>query len=658
MQNRIVIEDIKPSFSPNGLASKGSVGENIEISAIVICDGHESLNSNLLFKHEKERRWQKVPLSSIGNDTWVTHIRPSTIGEYLFTFEADVDEWKNCKEGLLLKLNADVLEKIDIENALSYLESCLPQLSRVGARILNEQMNLLQVYMSHPQNKDLANILKHQKIDKVLTGLKSPFYFRCPTIYKIRIEPKLAQMGAWYEFFPRSNFSKKDLHGTFRTAETMLEYVAELGFDVVYLPPIHPVGSRNRKGKNNKLQSGADDVGSPWAIGNSEGGHKSINPELGTLHDFLKFNKKAEQLGLKIALDIAFQCSPDHPYIKEHPEWFKKRADGSIQYAENPPKKYEDIYPFDFFCEDRENLWLELKSIFDFWIENGITIFRVDNPHTKPFSFWQWLIQEIKQKYPEVIFLAEAFTRPHVMYYLAKIGFSQSYTYFTWRTTKNEIETYLKELTNAECAAFFRPNFWPNTPDILSGRLRDGHRNDFRIRFILASTLSSNYGIYGPAFELCVSAPRDGESEEYLNSEKYELKNWNIYDEKSLSPLIKKINKIRKQNSVFSNLKNLRFHPTENENLIAYSNFTHEEGFLILTIVNLSSTDKQEGLLHFGQNQHGYSSNDEFEVEDLLNDKVFSWQGETHYIALDPHETCAHLLRMTIPHIKKLSGVS
>jgi len=419
-----------------------------------------------------------------------------------------------------------------------------------------------------------------------------------------------------------------------------------MGFDVLYLPPIHPIGRINRKGRNNNPVSSDDDIGSPWAIGSAEGGHKSIHPQLGTIEDFRRLIQAAKDSGMEIALDIAFQCTPDHPYVKEHPEWFRWRPDGTVQYAENPPKRYEDIYPLNFESSNWRELWEELKGVILFWVGQGVRIFRVDNPHTKPFAFWEWIIKEVKSQYPDVIFLAEAFTRPKVMYRLAKLGFTQSYTYFAWRNAKWELEQYFKELTQSEVREFFRPSLWPNTPDILTEYLQTGGRPAFIIRLILAATLAANYGIYGPAFELCENRPLRQGSEEYLNSEKYEIRTWDIERPDSLKPLIARVNQIRRENPALARNDRLRFHTIHNTQIIAYSKTTEDLANMIVVVVNLDPHYTQSGWLELPLDYFGLDPQQTFQAHDLLTDERYLWQGPRNYIELNPHIMPAHILRI------------
>jgi starch synthase (maltosyl-transferring) len=419
-----------------------------------------------------------------------------------------------------------------------------------------------------------------------------------------------------------------------------------MGFDVLYLPPIHPIGVTHRKGKNNSPTAGPNDPGSPWAIGSPDGGHKAIHPQLGTTKDFRNLLEKARSYGLEIALDLAFQCSPDHPYVKEHREWFKIRPDGSVQYAENPPKKYQDIFPLEFETDQWGPLWQELKSVILYWIEQEVRIFRVDNPHTKPFVFWEWLISEIQADYPDVIFLAEAFTRPKPMYRLAKLGFTQSYTYFAWRSTKTELEEYFTELTHSDVREYFRPNLWPNTPDILTAELQHGGRPAFMARFVLASTLGASYGIYGPAFELCEDRPREAGSEEYLNSEKYEIKQWEIERTDSLKEVIGLVNRIRRENPALHRDESLHFHPTDNDQLICYSKSTPDGSNVILVVVNLSPYHTHSGWVQLDLDHLWLDPAHPFQVQDQLTNAYYRWDGPRNYIEINPHSAPAHIFRV------------
>jgi starch synthase (maltosyl-transferring) len=466
-----------------------------------------------------------------------------------------------------------------------------------------------------------------------------------PKELRVTVDPLLARFSAWYELFPRS-LGTEGKHGTFKDCEAALPRIAELGFDILYLPPIHPIGKSFRKGKNNNPKCQPGEPGSPWAIGSSEGGHKSIHPELGSVDDFRRLIEKARGHKIEIAMDIAFQCAPDHPYIKEHPDWFLKRPDGSIQYAENPPKKYEDIVPFNFECDDWRGLWGELKSVFEFWIQQGIRVFRVDNPHTKPFAFWEWCISGLKRKNPDLIFLSEAFTRPRVMYRLAKLGFTQSYNYFPWRNTKTELTDYLTEITRPPVSDFLRYNLWPNTPDILTQFLQSGGREAFMIRLVLAATLGASYGIYGPAFELCENAPREPDTEEYLNSEKYEIRQWDLNTPQNLAGLITRLNKIRRENPALQSDTGLRFHRTDNDQLLAYTKMTPDKSDILLIVVNLNPNYTHSGWLELPLDEFEMDTGRTFQMHDLLTDTRFFWHGSRNYVELNPRRLPAHVLRL------------
>ena len=462
------------------------------------------------------------------------------------------------------------------------------------------------------------------------------------------VDPPRARFSAWYEMFPRATAGKK--HGTFKDCEARLAYVADLGFDILYFPPIHPIGVTRRKGPNNSTTSGPGDPGSPWAIGSKEGGHKAIHPQLGTEEDFRSLVRTARAGGIEIALDIAFQCSPDHPYVTEHPEWFRHRPDGTVQYAENPPKKYQDIYPFNFESDAWQELWAELKSIFDHWIAQGVRVFRVDNPHTKPFAMWEWMIGEIKAAHPDVIFLSEAFTRPKIMHRLAKLGYTQSYTYFAWRNTKAELTEYFTELTQSASREYFRPNVWPNTPDILTAQLQTGGRPAFMTRLTLAATLSANYGIYGPAFELLEHEPRETGSEEYLHSEKYEIRNWDLDHPDSLQAFIAQVNRIRRENPALHEDWRLVFHAIDNDQLICYSKSTADRSNVILVVVNLDPRFKQSGWLDLVLPELGMAPERAYQAHDLLTGARYTWRGPRNYVELDPRKLPAHILRLEAAH--------
>ncbi len=519
---RIVIADVKPEIDCGVFPIKRVAGEKVVVTADIYADGHDSVSARLLYKGPKHTVWNEIRMCFIENDRWSGEFPVEDIGVYYYTIQGWVDHFRTWQMDLRKKADSGQNITGDVLVGVALIENIMGRASDMDRQKLLGYAELLR---SGTDTETIVSSALDQGLgDLVARYLDAEFISVYGKELRVVVDRPRALFSSWYEMFPRS-CSQDEKHGTFRDCEAMLPDIAQMGFDVLYFPPIHPIGESMRKGKNNTLVVGSDEVGSPWAIGSGKGGHKAVHPDLGTVEDFQRFITKAKEYGLEVAMDLALQCSPDHPYVKEHPEWFRWRPDGTVQYAENPPKKYEDIIPFNFETEQGDALWNELKSIVLFWIEKGIRIFRVDNPHTKPFVFWQWLLQELKTDYPDIIFLSEAFTRPKVMYHLAKLGFTQSYTYFTWRNTKSEIMRYIHELTTTDVREYFRPNFWPNTPDILPEHLQFGGRNAFMMRLVLAATLSSSYGIYGPAFELVVNEALPGK-EEYLDSEKYELKRW------------------------------------------------------------------------------------------------------------------------------------
>jgi starch synthase (maltosyl-transferring) len=578
------------------------------------------------------------------NDRWEGSFEVNELGYYRYTIEAWVDRFKTWRSDVMKKVQAGVDVSLELIMGADLVDEAAARAQGADAR----KMKGLAGFLRAPQEEksrvalllgDELAVLMERYCDRRL----STRYEKEPAVIVDR--PK-AQFSTWYEMFPRSCSKEPGKQGTFNDCEERLAYIASMGFDVLYLPPINPIGITNRKGKNNTPGAGPNDPGSPWAIGSHEGGHMAVHPQLGTLEDFRHLVEKAKEVGIEIALDLALQGTPDHPYVKEHPEWFRRRPDGTIQFAENPPKKYEDIYPFNFESDKWRELWEEAKRIAFFWIEQGVAIFRVDNPHTKPFAFWEWLIDEVKRARPDVFFLSEAFTRPKVMYDLAKLGFSQSYTYFAWRNTKWELTQYLSELTQTEAREFFRPNLWPNTPDILTEYLQMGGRPAFMTRFILAATLGSNYGIYGPAFEICENRAREVGSEEYLDSEKYEIRHWDIESPESLRRLIAMVNGIRRDNPALQHNWNLRFHRIDNEQLICYSKHTDDMSNIILVVVNLDVHHTHSGWLELPLDLFGLELRQSYQAHDLLSGARYLWYGSRNYVEIDPHVAPAHIFRI------------
>jgi len=642
-RRRVVIERVSPEVDCARFAIKRVAGEKVTVEADVFADGHDQVACRILFWLDGAQP-QSAPMQPLTNDRWRGEFTVEQVGRYSYTVEGWIDRFSSWRSGLEKKVSASQDVRVDLLMGAEMVEGAAGRARGEDAEFLRAWARRLRENSGAPAEGSHALEEELLRVMELYPDLQ--FANRYEKQLTLIVDREKAAFSAWYEVFPRSCSSQPGRHGTLRDCEGWLPYIAEMGFDVVYLPPVHPIGHAFRKGKNNAVVAEPGDVGSPWAIGSAEGGHKSVQPELGTLADFRHFVSRAKEHGLEVALDIAFQGTPDHPYVREHRAWFRERPDGTIQYAENPPKKYQDIYPLDFETSDWRALWQELKSVFEFWIEQGVHIFRVDNPHTKPFAFWEWLIGELKQEYPGVLFLAEAFTRPHVMYRLAKLGFSQSYTYFTWRNTKQELTDYFNELTQTELREYFRPNLWPNTPDILSEFLQVGGRAAFMVRLILAATLGSSYGIYGPAFELCENVPVQAGSEEYLHSEKYELKHRDLHSSASLKDLIARVNGIRKNNRALQRNRNLRFHGTDNPALICYSKTTDDRSNVIVTIVNLDCFNVQTGWVNLDLGSLGLDSDHAFQAHDLLGGGQYLWQGARNYIALTPETLPAHILRV------------
>ncbi|MGH7854055.1 MAG: alpha-1,4-glucan--maltose-1-phosphate maltosyltransferase [Candidatus Binatia bacterium] len=641
---RVIIEGVAPEIDGGQFPVKRTRGETVTVEADIFVDGHEVISAALLFRREQDKEWREAPMAALVNDRWRGVFVADDIGRYLYTVTAWVDRFKSWRGDLGKKAEAGTHTDLDMLAGAQLIEDTG---KRAGgdAKRLNDRAKSLRDKKQSLSDK-LALALSDDLDQLIEQYPDRTFATKYSKDLAVVVDREKTRFGSWYEMFPRSCASAPGRHGTLKDCENLLPYVASMGFDVLYLPPLHPIGRTHRKGKNNAVVSSANDPGSPWAIGAQAGGHKSIHADLGTLEDFKSLVKKAETFGIEVALDLAFQCSPDHPYVKEHPQWFRQRPDGSVQYAENPPKKYQDIYPLDFASEEWRELWQELLSVAQFWIEQGIRIFRVDNPHTKPLPFWQWLIDEVKKKNPEVIFLAEAFTRPKVMYRLAKLGFSQSYTYFAWRNTKPELTGYFTELTRSEVREYFRPNLWPNTPDILNEYLQFGGRPAFMVRLVLAATLGASYGIYGPAFELLEDRPREPASEEYLDSEKYEIKNWNREKPDSLKDFIGRVNRIRKENPALHSDGSLRFHEVDNEQIICYTKQSEDLGNVIAVVVNLDPHHAQTGWVKIPIETLQLDRDESYQAHDLLTGARFLWHGERNYVELNPQTAPAHILRI------------
>jgi starch synthase (maltosyl-transferring) len=643
-RKRVVIESVEPEIDAGRYPIKRIVGDSVAVEADVFADGHDHVAARLLFRFDELPAWSMVPMRPVGNDRWRAEFPVARMGEYVYTVAGWIDHFDTWRSDLEKRIAAGQDIRVDLLNGAQLVEEAAERAGRDDAGELRRWATQLR-------STDDVDVAQTAALDPALATtmaahLDPAMESRYERELRVTVDREKARYSAWYEIFPRSTAMEPGGHGTFKDCEARLDYIARLGFDVLYLPPIHPIGQSFRKGKNNSTAAELDDSGSPWAIGAKEGGHTAIHPELGTLQDFRHLLLAAADKGIELALDIAFQCSPDHPWVTEHPAWFRHRADGTIQYAENPPKKYQDIYPLDFESSDWQALWDALRDVFLFWLEQGVRIFRVDNPHTKAFPFWEWCIAELKREYPDALFLAEAFTRPRVMQRLARLGFSQSYTYFTWRNTKQELTEYFTELTQTRVREYMRPNLGPNTPDILHETLQIGGRPAFISRIALAATLGPNYGVYGPAYELLENKPLRPGSEEYLNSEKYEIRHWDLDAPHSIAGIMANINRARRENPALHASHNLHFHPTDNPYLIAYSKSSADDGNIVLTIVNLDFFHRQSGWVHLHLDRLGLRADESFQVLDELTGARYLWQGARNYIELDPGKIPAHIFRV------------
>jgi len=695
-RKRVVIEDIQPQVDCGLTPARRFLDDRVAVSAAIFSDGHDHVLARLLYKHQSDPTWLSTPMTALVNDLWSAAFTVDRLGPWSFTIQAWVDHFDTWCADLKKRLAAQPDPASPDPARRDLPPQDIPLALTIGASLFDQ----IASRAKGPDAKHLKSIAKSLR---TLAARNSPLYqypltpqdealaARYPDLslatttdreLHLWVDRERARFSSWYELFPRSTSPDPTRHGTFADVELLLPQIAAMGFDVLYLPPIHPIGHAFRKGPNNSTTPGPDAEGSTWAIGSAEGGHKSIHPKLGTFSGFDHLLAAARANGMELALDIAFQCSPDHPWVTQHPDWFIHRPDGTIQYAENPPKKYQDIYPLNFESPGWRALWDELRSVFQFWIDRGVRVFRVDNPHTKALPFWQWCIDSLHRDAPGVLFLAEAFTRPHVMYALAKRGFTQSYTYFTWRTEKSGLQAYFEEITKPPVSDFFTPNLWPNTPDILHASLQSGGRPAFQQRLILAATLAASYGIYGPAFELCENLPIKPGSEEYLHSEKYEIRRWDRRDPNSLAPLITLLNQIRRTNPALQSDLSLHFHPVDNPHLIAYSKSTLKppppltlaetltplpppaarpadasgpslvapapaaSTNTILVVVNLDPRYEQSGWIDLDLKLLGIAHDETFDVEDLLTGIHYQWHDRSNFVALSPTAT-AHIFRLT-----------
>jgi starch synthase (maltosyl-transferring) len=632
-----VIEEVAPRVDGGRFAIKRVVGEDITVTAACFAHGHERVACAVRYRAPGQSGWREAAMESLGNDLWSAQFSVDRSGRWEYAVACWIDHLSLWRDGFARRVEADDIRlaaRIGAELIARSATLCSAQdCARLEpwSRILREENDVERLRLTGLDESLFALALANAPRD----GLSQTQAFAAT------VDRERARFSSWYELFPRSCSPRPGTHGTFADVDERLDDIAAMGFDVLYLPPIHPIGRERRKGQNNATVAQPGDVGSPWAIGSREGGHTAILPALGTLADFKHLLMAARARGMEIALDIAFQCAPDHPWVAEHPGWFRKRPDGSIQYAENPPKKYQDIYPLDFDTPQWKALWEGLRDVFLYWIGEGVQLFRVDNPHTKPFPFWEWLIAEVKGRHPDVLFLSEAFTRPHVMHRLAKLGFTQSYTYFTWRTSKQELTEYFTELATGESREYFRPNCWPNTPDILPYHLQNAGLAMFRIRLVLAATLAASYGVYGPAFELGENRPREPHSEEYLDSEKYQLRHWNVKRADSLAPLMASLNRFRREHRALQSDRSLAFHPTDNDALLAYSK--REGDDRVLVVVNLDPHLTQAGFVHVDLAALGLDVGVAYTVRDLLAGASYTWYGSRNFVSLDPAQAPAHV---------------
>ena len=654
-RKRVIIESLQPQIECGRYPAKSILGDEITVSAALFGDGHDHVTGRVFFRYKSDRGWRCTPLTRLDNDIFTASFTAARLGLHSFYVEGWIDHFGTWCADLKKRLAAlpnpgDAQAPVQSQNiplalrtGAEILEEVLPRAKGADAKLI-EQIALSLRWLADQDSSHYEYPLYDDFIG-IVAQYPDPDLVTRSGDLDIWVDRERARYSTWYELFPRSASSQPGQHGTLDDVRGLLPEIAAMGFDVLYMPPIHPIGMAYRKGPNNSVTAVEGDLGSPWAIGSPEGGHKAIHPQLGTFDDFKALVAAATERNIDIALDIAFQCSPDHPWVIQHPTWFRWRPDGTIQYAENPPKKYQDIYPLNFESPDWRGLWEELRSVFEFWIDLGVSVFRVDNPHTKALPFWEWCIAELRSKHPQVIFLAEAFTRPHVMYSLAKAGYTQSYTYFTWRNSKPELEEYFNEITKPPVSDFFHPNLWPNTPDILHEALQLGGRPAHMQRLVLAATLGANYGIYGPPYELAECTPVRHGSEEYLDSEKYQIRQRDLSSPGSLRPFITRINQIRRENRALQSNRSLRFHLVDNPSLICYSKRSGSN--IILTTVNLDPHNEQAGWIDLDLKELGIPHTNEFQVEDLLTNETYTWRGRSNFIALRPDVRPAHIFLVT-----------
>jgi len=629
----VVIDHVSPQIKGGELSIKRVVGQLVHISADILADGHDLLAASILFKHQNEKKWSGVRMTPGHNDDWFGSIKVEKQGVYTYKIQGWVDYALNWQYGIGRKIADNQHVNSELAEGVVYLKSVRKKANEKEKSYLKK---LIDLFVNEHAYDEAVKEAVGDKLKLIFEKYPEKFLANTSEQFPIYVDRKKALFSTWYEFFPRSSGKEEGEHGTFKQCIPLLDRVAEMGFDTLYFPPVHPIGEVNRKGKNNTTTALEGDVGSCWGIGSRHGGHKDIHPDLGTLDDFKDLIKKAKEFDIEIAMDYALQAAPDHPWVKDHPSWFKWRPDGTVQYAENPPKKYQDILPIYFESEDFKGLWKECLDVLNFWIDCGIKIFRVDNPHTKPFYFWNWIINEVKKNHPDIIFLAEAFTRPKIMQELAKQGYSQSYTYFTWRDNKHELISYVEELTKTEQSEYMRPNFWPNTPDINPFHLQGANESKHIQRYVLAATLSSNIGIYGPVFEQMHSQALPGK-EEYLNSEKFQVQLYDWTAENWLIKLISGINKARKEHEALQQTNNIRFCHIDNDQLLAFYKWNDEKTSEVLVVISLDHHHAQRGTVQLPIQDLGISGSDQLKIRDILPDIEYTWNGEWNFVELHPN---------------------
>ncbi|MGM5470397.1 alpha-1,4-glucan--maltose-1-phosphate maltosyltransferase [Flavobacteriaceae bacterium LMO-SS05] len=631
-QKRVVIDYVSPQVNAGEFFIKRVVNDMVTVDAHVLVDGHDVIAASVLFKHEHEKKWNEIRLQEGVNDEWQTSFTVVKQGFYTYKVEGWVDYALNWQHGIERKIDDNQQVTSELLEGIGFLKALLKKVTETEKTYLT---SCIKTFSDTSQYQNAILEARSKKLHKIFVKYPAKFLVNTTKEFKVYVDRSKARFSTWYEFFPRSASKKEGVHGTFKDCERLLPRVSQMGFDTLYFPPIHPIGEVNRKGKNNTTEAKAGDVGSAWGIGSKYGGHKDIHPQLGTLDDFKALIQKAKELHIEIAMDYALQAAPDHPWVTSHPKWFKWRPDGTVQYAENPPKKYQDILPIYWESEDYINLWQECLDTMLYWIDCGIHVFRVDNPHTKPYYFWNWLITEVKKKHPDVIFLAEAFTRPKVMKQLAKQGFTQSYTYFTWRDNKQEFIEYMTELTQSDLSEYMQPNFWPNTPDINPYHLQGANESKFLQRYALAATLSSSIGIYGPVFEHMISDAIPGR-EEYLNSEKFQVCHYDWFKENKLTLLITKINRVRHENEALQQTNNIKFCTIENNSILAFYKWNRDRTNELLIIISLDPYYSQKGVVQLPLSDLQIKAGQSVTMNDLITGNTYNWHSEWNFIELHP----------------------